>query len=263
MSAEGEGGLDPLSDSLSPVDLEGRYSLRVLTVAQAVQKAALGRWDVPEFQREFVWKPAQVCALADSLWRNYPIGAFLLWEPPENGHHRLPKWIADGQQRLTALCLLRGTEPSWFGRKPEEFRAEIHRRFDIRFDISANGGSPFLIGNDMRERQDDFRLLPVARLMAIDAASESGKGELDSLASELADMGCGGVEELRRRLSAVSSMRQREIVAVHIEHKRREDVLEVFERLNSRGMKFRKLLLKMAMEEIPAAIRGLKARFKV
>jgi len=37
-------------------------------------------------------------------------------------------------------------------------------------------------------------------------------------------------------------------------------VLEIFARLNSRGMRFRRLLLKLAMEEIPAAIRGMKGR---
>jgi hypothetical protein len=52
---------------------------------------------------------------------------------------------------------------------------------------------------------------------------------------------------------------QRELVATLVEHPR-EDVLEIFERLNSRGMRFRKLLLKLAMEEIPAAIRGARGR---
>ncbi len=35
---------------------------------------------LPDIQRDFVWKPAQVNTLFDSLLRNYPIGTFLLWK---------------------------------------------------------------------------------------------------------------------------------------------------------------------------------------
>ena len=52
-------------------------------------------------------------------------------------------------------------------------------------------------------------------------------------------------------------IRHRKLVATLVHHER-EDVLEIFERLNSRGMRFRRLLLKLAMEEIPAAIRGAR-----
>jgi len=65
--------------------------------------------------------------------------------------------------------------------------------------------------------------------------------------------------ELYRRLSRAVMIYQRKLVATLVEHPR-EDVLEIFERLNSRGMRFRKLLLKLAMEEIPAAIRGARGR---
>jgi hypothetical protein len=49
------------------------------------------------------------------------------------------------------------------------------------------------------------------------------------------------------------------LAVTQVEHER-EDVIEIFERLNSRGMRFRKLLLKLAMEEIPAAIRAARGR---
>ena len=56
-------------------------------------------------------------------------------------------------------------------------------------------------------------------------------------------------------------IRKRELVATLVQHER-EGVLEIFERLNSRGMRFRKLLLKLAMEEIPAAIRSVRGQQK-
>lgn len=69
------------------------YGYRVVTVDEAVERAFSGEWDVPEFQRQFVWQPAQVCDLADSLWRNYPIGALLLWRRAEsNDDLRRARW---------------------------------------------------------------------------------------------------------------------------------------------------------------------------
>jgi hypothetical protein len=246
----------------SPDDLEGACRFRVVTVIEAVERVIAGQWDMPEFQRDFVWKPAQVCALADSLWRNYPIGPLLLWEGRKVGSSEPPLWIADGQQRLTTLCLLYGCEPSWFRRKPEPFRARVHRRFDIRFDVSAPNGRRFVAADQWRANSDP-RLLPTSRLMAIDAATRSGEHELERLVGELKDAGCCpelDAEEIYRRLARVSMIRHRGIVATVVNHRQREEVLEIFARLNSRGMRFRRLLLKLAMEEIPAAIRGMRGR---
>ena len=57
---------------------QATYSFDTMTLADAVDRCVNGRWDMPDFQRGFVWKPAQSALLADSLWRNYPIGFVLL-----------------------------------------------------------------------------------------------------------------------------------------------------------------------------------------
>ena len=92
---------------------------------------------LPAIQREFVWRPQQICNFFDSLLQGYPFGAFLYWQvQPQNSsefrfydfirnyHQRdnphcppLPlirdqklTAVLDGQQRLTALNIgLRGT----------------------------------------------------------------------------------------------------------------------------------------------------------
>ncbi len=92
---------------------------------------------LPAIQREFVWRPEQICRLFDSLMQGYPFGTFLYWRvDPENSgkfkffdfvlnyHQRdnphcppLPPMpnrhltaVLDGQQRLTALNIgLRGS----------------------------------------------------------------------------------------------------------------------------------------------------------
>ena len=92
---------------------------------------------LPAIQREFVWRPEQICRLFDSLMQGYPFGTFLYWrvDPVNSGkfkffdfvlnYHerdhahcpRLPEMpfrrltaVLDGQQRLTALNIgLRGS----------------------------------------------------------------------------------------------------------------------------------------------------------
>lgn len=80
---------------------------------------------LPEFQREYVWTRDQAKQLLDSLKRDFPVGSLLFWKtdkPPElKNVDVLPdrlgnvSVILDGQQRLTALCLLlRGKVPPFY-----------------------------------------------------------------------------------------------------------------------------------------------------
>jgi uncharacterized protein with ParB-like and HNH nuclease domain len=76
-----------------------------------------GRFVIPDFQREFEWKPWDVRELMRSLFLDYYIGSLLLWKgKPENfaalscepvygykGDGKPEYIVLDGQQRLTAL----------------------------------------------------------------------------------------------------------------------------------------------------------------
>ncbi|HKD66349.1 MAG TPA: DUF262 domain-containing protein [Candidatus Binataceae bacterium] len=250
--------------TLDARSLQGKSSFSVATIVEAVEKTLSGQWDVPEFQREFIWKPAQVCGLADSLWRHYPVGSILLWQTENNCRREAPLWIADGQQRLTALCLLFGVAPYWFSRRPEEFCARIQQQFDIRYDIAATDGPRFVAMHESRKGESDRRrLIPTSRLLAIDPESRGGRNEMEGLVRELKDAGyCRELDaaDLYRRMHRVTMIRQREVALTQVNHPHRDDILEIFMRLNSRGMRYRRLLLKLLIEEIPAAIRGIRGR---
>lgn len=100
------------------------------TVEHVLKQIHARKYLMPAIQREFVWGPAQITKLVDSLMRGYPVGSFLFWNvEPEtaddytfyefltNYHERdhpfaqkatLPAHqgttaILDGQQRLTSL----------------------------------------------------------------------------------------------------------------------------------------------------------------
>lgn len=253
----------PAQAHLEPPSACGRetgYSYSIVNVAEAVRRAVAGEWDVPEFQRGFVWQPAQVCALADSLWRGYPSGALLLWNNAERAAPaRQPQWwIADGQQRLTSLSLLFGREPAWLRRKPAEVRARTLARFDIRFDVEAASPPRFVAADPATAAVNAARLVPLKRLITLDPARDRDRIELERLAAELKRAGCGlDGAELYARLGRLCMMRRRELAVARVYHER-GDVLEIFQRLSSGGMRFRRLVLKIAMEEIPAAIRGVR-----
>ncbi len=107
---------------------------------------------LPAIQREFVWRPEQICQFFDSLMRGYPFGTFLFWrvEPdksknfkwydfvrdyhekdsphcPELGEmNRALTAVLDGQQRLTALNI--GLQGSMAWKLPR-----AHYRFPQNF----------------------------------------------------------------------------------------------------------------------------------
>ncbi len=76
-----------------------------------------GRFLIPDFQRDFEWKPWDICELMRSIFLDYYIGSLLLWKgKPENfdalscedvygfsGGGNPEYIVLDGQQRLTAL----------------------------------------------------------------------------------------------------------------------------------------------------------------
>lgn len=63
---------------------------------------------IPEIQRPFVWKSAQVRDLMDSLYKGFPTGYIILWKNPnvklkDGTLSAGKKVVIDGQQRITAM----------------------------------------------------------------------------------------------------------------------------------------------------------------
>lgn len=87
------------------------------TVRSLMDQVSEGALRLPEIQRAYVWKPAQIAGLLDSLYRGYPSGSILLWQTTETvtekslatdaGNSPIfvtkPLYLLDGQQRLTSL----------------------------------------------------------------------------------------------------------------------------------------------------------------
>ncbi len=138
-----------------------------LTIKDALEAVSKNQYVLPAIQREFVWKPDQICRLFDSLMQGYPFGTFLFWQvEPERSaefkfygfvqhyHERdaahcpelgaLPNReltsVLDGQQRLTALNIgLRGSmsikEPNKWRTNPNAFPRKV-----LHLDLMAERG---------------------------------------------------------------------------------------------------------------------------
>lgn len=96
-----------------------------------------GHWQIPEFQREYVWTQDQVKKLVNSILNSYPIGLVTTWDQPQGNPHTTGKpvelkgpvqfkdydtspaviqLVLDGKQRLTTLAMVFGGFKSKDGR---------------------------------------------------------------------------------------------------------------------------------------------------
>ena len=212
-------------------------------VKTIVERAVTHAWSVPEFQRGFVWKAAQVRDLAESLYYNYPIGSLLLWNSSGQVEERVAldgyrpsNWIVDGQQRATALAILFGRKPYWWP-GGAEWNSTLNR-YDIRFDVEAAEAPFFVVANAPIRRTKSNRYVPMRDLMELDVLKrDADVSKLQQLARQVKDEDlCHGKDAMSvyTELVKVCRIRDRAIVTVVVDHEL-EDVVEIFSRLNSRG----------------------------
>lgn len=85
-----------------------KYSVTQLSVNNILALIDSKDIAIPEIQRPFVWKRAQVRDLIDSLYNGYPTGYLIIWQNPnvrlrDGRDSNGKKILIDGQQRVTAL----------------------------------------------------------------------------------------------------------------------------------------------------------------
>ena len=212
-------------------------ALQQLKVHEIVNQAVQGTLNIPEFQRNFVWRSDQVRDLAESLYRDYPVGQMLLWDstgydiPKTAKGAETSQWIVDGQQRTVAFCLLLGPKPYWW-ETAEDWDAKLDR-FDVMVNMQSEGDRlEFALANPVRRKDP-------AWVSVRDILRQTEVEELTQLATDIvARLGLeGDVQAFTRahaRLSHIWSIRGREIPAVSTRHDL-EDVAEIFARLNQQG----------------------------
>ncbi|HTK67704.1 MAG TPA: DUF262 domain-containing protein [Pseudonocardia sp.] len=188
---------------------------------------------LPEFQRGYVWNRDQVRGLMRSLYRDYPVGALLIWEtegvnqavrgaPVVTGGPK--QLLLDGQQRITTLYgLIKGRPPSFFEGDPTAFKG-------LRFNV-ANESFEFYAPVKMK---DDPRWIDVT---AFFHDSNPHYQSIIGLPDAQANLGT-----YTQRLSQLKSVLQRDFHAERITgaDKTVDVVVDIFNRVNSGGTKLSK-----------------------
>ena len=95
------------------------------TLPRIFQELENGNMRIPRFQRAYVWERSKIVGLLNSIYHQYPIGSFFLWDTdmqmdgfcrditelgfPNNPEASKFSFVIDGQQRITSLYVaLRG-----------------------------------------------------------------------------------------------------------------------------------------------------------
>jgi hypothetical protein len=129
------------------------------SVSQLVGMIEKGQIRLPEMQRKFVWKATKVRDLLDSLYRGYPSGTILMWEPDEtvaltsfsidtdDKSAFKPMLLLDGQQRLTSLSSVLRGEPVTVRRR--------RKPIDILFNLE-HPDNPLTAIDPDEDDEDEF-----------------------------------------------------------------------------------------------------------
>lgn len=131
---------------------------------EVFDKIVKEEYAVPIFQRDFVWSFKQVEEFFDSIWRGYPIGSILLWQPDtdmpikdiltdevRDATMRPSYFVLDGRQRLSAFfgCV------SGDAGKRKEF--DLYFNFETEKFTHVHSDSPLFI--KVSDVYDTFALL--------------------------------------------------------------------------------------------------------
>ena len=98
-----------------------------VTIKYALDKIYRRDYVLPAIQREFVWKPSQICRLFDSLMQGYPIGSFLFWKVSRQNRERFTfyDFVREYQLHCPSGGSDRRTRPAAFD--CPQHRSERHR----------------------------------------------------------------------------------------------------------------------------------------
>ncbi len=189
---------------------------------------------LPEFQRGYVWNRDQVRGLMRSLYLGYPVGGLLTWETLADGSlvrgeamatPALRVLILDGQQRITSLYgITRGRPPAFFQGDEKAFSGLRFNVEDQTFEFYAPA-----------KMRDDPRWIDVTALFTQGLQQHIGalNAHPDTQPKIVTYM---------ERLARLRQVLDKDFYEEKItgEDKTVEEVVDIFNRVNSGGTKLSK-----------------------
>lgn len=205
------------------IEIKSDYKLPNL-----IQDIKKGTLRIPAFQRKFIWEVSKIIKLLDSIYLDYPIGSFFLWNADQEYYNfyrdipelNLPKpskydklvFVLDGQQRIISLYV------TAMGIKLDKKDYK-----NICFDLDAKIQKDSEVKFFVEKKPDNIRYISVSDL-------------LSDLADEQLEIYNNLTDERKR---AFNDCRQKfynyPFSAVSVSEKELDEVCEIFERLNQGG----------------------------
>ncbi len=226
-----------------------------MDVATILNLIDVGEYGLPEFQRGYVWSREQVRHFMSSLYHGNPVGSLLIWLPQGETVVRGGaisaagniKLIVDGQQRLTTLYgIARGKVPPFFTGNPNSF-------LKLYFNLDGAKGEEFEFYGPVKMK-DNPRWVSVTDVLKQGAGNFLEKG-LES--GQLRPSDLPRLNHLRRIMEKVFH-------AETITRRNLDEVVDIFNEVNSGGTKLNAADLAMAKlsAERPAAREEMEARLR-
>ncbi len=207
---------------------------------------------LPQFQRDYIWKPVKIRNLLDSLLRDFPIGGFYLWRPSEGAKDPKPKafgeqriaqeffgYLIDGQQRLTSLEAAFGLY-STADKGGDEFQCfldlaadEDERRRDTRVFVSYAGSRSVAT----RVERTDPALIPVEAFFG--GPNYDLRRQTEEALRLLIGWPSKRIDAALNRFDRACAMLDRPIPCTTIYDVSDPEAVDIFSRLNKGGSQLR------------------------
>lgn len=205
-----------------------KFTLRQYSIGAILGMIEAKQFVIPEIQRPFVWRRAQVRDLIDSLYCGYPTGYIITWKNPDvhtkdgtvaNGNHVL----IDGQQRITAImAAISGLEV---------LDADFNKdRIKIAFNPFAEDASKRFAVQDASHLRDKRWIPDIAEVF---------NNDFDPF--EFAVKYCENnvdiqPKDINNEITKLKGIANRQIGVIELDHSLDiDEVTEIFIRINSRG----------------------------
>ncbi len=191
-----------------------------------------GTWTLPKFQRGYVWKRPDVSDLMRSLYKGYPIGNLLVWQSQASSEvvrgnsltmGQMQNLLLDGQQRVTSLYgIIKDKVPAFSDGNPHAFR-------DLYFNVETEEFEFY----GHTKMKNNWRWVSVTELMQKDEYKFEHRFK---------DISPEDKSTYMRRLGRVCKIKERRfyVESVTSEDKTMDDVVDIFNKVNSGGTKLSK-----------------------
>ncbi len=218
-----------------------KIDTRVRSLKTYLDEFEKGLFQIPSFQRDFIWEKEAILSLFDSIKNNYPIGSILFWKPLENypeyidnspqigpyalaleqNKNKNAVFILDGLQRLSSLfgCL---THPKKTTLRLNQEKWE--EQFNILYDLKEER---FMY--PIKNKVNHAYQVPIYIFMNSTFFRQYERKEFNKIADS-------AVETYLDRADKLSNIfLNYQIASVDINDATIEEAVEIFRRVNEKG----------------------------